>query len=164
MRAIGAGNQVDDVQTAGIRSVADGWALVPARSMQTGSEQAAGADVLCLTDGEAVGCAPADGASTTGVGLVSATTTRTNMVGLVPDRVSSVRFTPTDGDAVTSSVSSNFFALSVPETAPERTIEAPSGYEGGSEILAPPAPAGGTVQWLDGNGDVVGPAAKAVGG
>ncbi len=164
VRAIGAGNQVDDVQTDGIRSVATGWALVPAKSMQSGPGLNANTDVLCLTDGQSVGCSPTSSAITNGVGVVSASPTKTSIAGLVPDGVSAVRFMPDGGNPVKVTVASNFFSLSVSQNARGKTIKAPPGYEGGSEIPAPPMPVNGTLQWLDNDGNVIGPAHQPIGG
>lgn len=163
VRAVGAGNQVDDVQTDGIRSVADGWALVPAKSMQAAPGRNANTDVLCLTDGQTIGCTPTTSAATNGLGVVSASATQTSIVGLVPDGVSAVRFTPAGGNAVKVTVASNFFSLSVPQTAPASTIKAPPGYTHGSKVPAPPMPVNGTLQWLDDSGVVTGPAQQAIG-
>ena len=163
VHAIGAGNQVDDVQTNGIRSVAPGWALVPAKSLQTAPGARAGEDVLCLTDGQTVGCTPTSRATTNGVGMLSASSTQTSIVGLVPDGVSAARFSPISGNAITAAVASNFFSLRVSQTAPARTIKAPPGYQGGSDVPGPPMPVEGTLQWLDDSGDVIGPAQQTIG-
>ena len=56
----------------------------------------------------------------------------------------------------------NFYALSVPETAPARRIKAPPGYNGPSTIPGPRMPISGTLQWLNSNGDVVGPSKPAL--
>jgi hypothetical protein len=46
LTAVGAGNQVDGVQTDGIRSVANGWALFPAKSVKSGPSQTS--DTSCV--------------------------------------------------------------------------------------------------------------------
>ena len=153
LRAVGAGNQVDRVQTSGIRAVGDGWALVPARSMQTGPSMKADEDVLCLTDGTTIGCAPTASVVERGLEVVSASAAAgTQIVGLVPDGIEAVRFTPSSGRAVESQARSNLFSLSAAELAPPRRINAPPGYNGPSVIDGPPLPVAGTVQWLDGGG------------
>lgn len=163
LHAIGAGNQVDDVQTNGIRSVASGWALVPAKSLQTAPGHRSSEDVLCLTDGETVGCAPTSSAATNGVGMLSASSTETSIAGLVPDGVSAARFIPLGGKAITAAVASNFFSLHASQIAPASTIKAPPGYQGRSEIPGPPMPVEGTMQWLDDGGNVIGPVQQTVG-
>lgn len=162
LTTVGASNQIDGVQTDGIRSPADGWALVPAKSVKTGPSTTTG-DVLCLTNGRAIGCASADTVSTQGASLLSASSTRTSLAGIVPDGVARVRFTPDAGAPVEANVTSNFFSLSVPQTAPPETIKAPPGYNGPSEIAGPPMPAAGIVRWLDRNGQAIGPARQRLG-
>jgi hypothetical protein len=58
------------------------------------------------------------------------------------------------GAPVEVAVQSNFYALSVPEIAPPRRVEAP---DGSSTIPGPPMPIEGTLDWLDGDGRVIGP-------
>lgn len=155
--AIGAGNQVDRVQTAGIRALGTGWALVPAKAMQTSPSARVDEDVLCITNGEAIGCSPSRNVRTTGVQLTLATASATEIAGVVPDGVANVRFTPTGGAAVTAKPSGNFYDLRIDQVAPERMIDAPPGSDGPARIPGPPAPASGTLQWLDVHGAVVGP-------
>jgi hypothetical protein len=157
LTTVGAGNQVDRVQTDGIRSLADGWALVPAQSVKTGPSTTSG-NALCLTNGRAIGCSPASSIRTQGVGLLSADSTHTSLAGVVPDAVARVRFRPATGTSVTAEVASNFFSLSVAQTAPSGTVKAPPGYSGPSTIPGPPMPVQGTLQWLDSDGQVIGPA------
>lgn len=156
VKVIGAGNQVAGVQTEFIRSVADRWALVPAKSVTTGPSSTA-SDQLCLTDGTSIACGPASSVGTTGITALSATTTETRYAGLVPDGVARVRFTTKTGARETAEVASNFFSLNVSEVAPPRMIDAPPGFEGPSRIPGPPTPVAGTLQWLDRNGRVIGP-------
>ncbi|MCZ4492665.1 MAG: hypothetical protein JWP53_1596 [Conexibacter sp.] len=152
------GDQVDGVQVDAIRSLKAGWALVPAKSVQTGPSATA-TDQLCFTNGEEITCGPAPSLSTTGVGgsTASATKGETTYTGLVPDGVSGVRFTPKDGKPVEVAVASNFYELVIPQIAPSRMMDAPAGFEGPARIPAPPAPVSGTLQWLDSHGAVVGP-------
>ena len=154
LRAIG--NQIDDVQTAAIRTLRNGWILVPANTVKTGPDTAS-SDQLCITNGGVVACAPAASAGQTGVALISANATETRLVGLVPDHVARIRFTLADGRSLESDVGSNFYELAVPEVAPATSIKAPPGYDGPSTIPAPPRPIAGTVSWLNSNGQVIGP-------
>lgn len=154
LRAIG--NQIDDVQTAAIRALRNGWILVPANTVKTGPDRAS-SDQLCITNGGVVACGPAASAGQTGVALVGASATETTLVGLVPDGVVRVRFTRADGSSVEIDVGSNFYDLAVPEVAPAASIKAPAGYDGPSTIPAPPRPIAGTVSWLNSNGRVIGP-------
>jgi hypothetical protein len=71
IKAIGMGNQVDRVQLKGVRMVAPGWALVPAKAAQTAPGALTAQDQLCLTDGEDVGCANAETARAFAVGWSS---------------------------------------------------------------------------------------------
>jgi hypothetical protein len=150
------GNQINDVQTAGIRALRNGWVLVPANTVKTGPDEASSSQ-LCITNGGVVACSPAASAGETGVALVSASATETRLVGLVPDGVARVRFTRADGGFVESDVQSNFYDLSVPEVAPTASVKAPAGYDGPSTIPAPPRPIAGSVSWLNGDGQVIGP-------
>lgn len=154
LRAIG--NQINDVQTAGIRALHNGWILVPANTVKTGAAEASSGQ-LCITNGGVVACAPAASVDGTGVALVSANATETRLVGLVPDGVVRVRFTRADGGSVESDVGSNFYDLSVPEVAPAASVKAPAGYDGPSTIPAPPRPIAGTVSWLSSNDQLIGP-------
>jgi hypothetical protein len=162
LTTVGSGNQIDGVQTDGIRSLADGWALVPAKSVATGPGKTT-SDVICLTNGRAIGCTPADSVSTEGAGFLSASSTSTSLAGVVPDGVARVRFTPDEAPPVEARVTSNFYSLSVRQTAPSATVKAPPGYKGPAEIPGPPMPAAGTVQWLDDKGQVIGPAQQRLG-
>jgi hypothetical protein len=116
-----------------------------------------------LTNAQDIGCSPASLVSTQGVGLLSASSTHTKLAGIVPDGVTKVRFTPDTGTPVEANVASNFFSLSVPETTPSRTVKAPDAYTGAPEIPGPPMPIPGTLQWLDGNGRIIGPAQQRLG-
>lgn len=156
LTAVGAGNQVDRVQTHGIRAVAPGWAVVPAKAMKTTPAAHADEDVLCLTNGDVIGCSASDRAATTGIQLTTASEGQTTIAGLVPDRVSGVRFVRAEGGSVEADVASNFFAVSVRKAGSQRTIKAPPGYEHGSRIPAPPTPATGTLEWLDDDRNVIG--------
>ncbi len=156
---VGAGNQIDRVQTDGIRSPANGWALVPATSIKSGPATTT-TDVLCLTDGQAIGCSPATSIRTQGLALLSASRSHTSLAGVVPDGVAKVRFIPDTGAPVEADVASNFFSLSVAQTAPSRTVKAPPGSNGPSRIPGPPMPVRGTVQWLNRHGVVIGPAER----
>ena len=159
LRAIG--NQIDDVQTAAIRALRNGWILVPANTVKTGPNQAS-SDQLCITNGGVVACAAAASAGQTGVALISASMTETKLVGLVPDSVARIRFTRADGRSVERDVGSNFYDLAVPEVAPAASIKAPPGYDGPSTIPAPPRPIAGTVSWLDSDGQVIGPTPRTI--
>jgi hypothetical protein len=161
LTSVGAGNQVDQIQTDGIRSVADGWALVPAKSVKTGPSKAA-TDELCLTDGQTVACSRASTVGSQGVVVVTAGSGQTNIAGIAPDGVAEVRFTPNAGPPAESRVASNFFALSIPQTAPGTMIKAPPGYNGPSKIPGPPMPTPGTIQWVTDAGKIVGPAKQRI--
>jgi hypothetical protein len=154
--AVGMGNQIDGVQTDSIRALAAGWALVPAKRVKTGPAETSD-DELCITDGQAIGCSPASAVREHGVGVRLATTTHTSLSGVVPDAVARVRFIPAEGTATEVPAESNFYSLSVPKTAPSPPVSAPAGYDGPSVIPGPPMPVGGTIQWLDRQGRVIGP-------
>lgn len=152
-----SGTVINGVQTASIRALADGWALVPATSVQTGPGVSRG-DQLCFTNGSSTTCGSANRLASSGIASSEATTTSTTFTGLVPDGVASVRFAGADGTRKTAAVTSNFYELVVNEVAPPTMIDAPQGYDGSAQIPAPPMPVAGTVDWLDANGSVIGPA------
>jgi hypothetical protein len=157
IKAIGIGNQVDRVQTEAIRAVSSEWALVPAMEVRSGVD-AISTEQLCLTNGETVGCTSVESFTKNGLGVLSASKTRTMLAGLVPDGVDRVRFAPKTGDAAEATIQGNFFSLSVPQTGPSAPIKAPPGYAGPDTIPGPPMPVAGTLQWVDSDGNVVGPA------
>jgi hypothetical protein len=150
------GNQTDGVQTAGIRSLADGWILVPAARVKTGPDTTS-ANQLCFTDGTALTCGPATGVAHAGITGSSTDSRSTEQTGLVPDGVARVRFLPDGAAPVEAAVTSNFFKLVVSQIAPPRTMKAPEGFKGPSEIPAPPTPLPGHFEWLNADGEVVGP-------
>ncbi len=151
--------EVSGVQTDSIRSLGRGWALVPVTSLRTGVDRAE-SDALCITDGETIACGPAATASKNGIAMTSAAPSGTRFSSLVPDGVARVRFTPDGGTPVEVDATSNFVTLSVPDLQPAHLIRAPEGYDGPSMIPGPPIPVDGTVEWIDQNGRVVGPAQK----
>lgn len=163
VQAIGMGNQVDRVQTEGIRMVAPGWAVVPAKVAQTAPSDVAARDQLCLTDGDDVGCTNAQTATSNGVGILTASMDATHLTGLVPDGVASVRFTPDSGPAVEATTTNGFFELTVPSSRTMPAVKAPAGYDGPATVPGPPAPAAGTLTWLDSSGRAIGPADPAIG-
>jgi hypothetical protein len=163
IKAIGMGNQLYRVQLKGIRMVASGWALVPAKAAQTAPGGVTAQDQLCLTNGEKVGCANAQTAKANGVGLLTASKAATRLTGLVPDGVARVRFTPDSGSPVEVAVTGGFYQLTVPSVRSLPAIKAPPGSDGRSTIPGPPAPASGTLTWLDTSGKAVGPANPVIG-
>jgi hypothetical protein len=156
LRTVGAGNQVEGVQTGSIRLLADGVALVPAKAVRNGPSTTS-KDQLCLTDGKSITCGSASSVGASGITGIAASRTTTRYTGLVPDGVARVRFTPRTGTAAEVAVTSNFYSLSVPQTAPPGMIDAPEGFDGPSRIPGPPMPVPGTIEWLDADGHVVGP-------
>ena len=163
IKAIGMGNQLDRVQTDGIRMVAPGWALVPAKVAQTRPGGATAQDQICLTDGNEVGCTNAETADANGVGILTASKTETHLTGLVPDGVARIRFTPESGAAVEALTAGGFYDLTVSSARAVSAVKAPPGYDGAATIPGPPAPAPGKLTWLDARGKVVGPADPVIG-
>ncbi|MBJ7330661.1 MAG: hypothetical protein JHC95_12250 [Solirubrobacteraceae bacterium] len=155
------GDQVDGVQTAGIRSLSPGWALVPVKRVYTGPDQVSN-DELCITNGALIACAPAAATNATGVALITANPKATKFRGLVPDKVTSVRFVPADGRKPTmGAVTSNFYSLMVAGGADPGRVKAPPGYKGGDTIPGPPMPLQGRIEWLNESGEAVGPTSGA---
>jgi hypothetical protein len=106
LRAVGAGHLVDGIQTAGIRALSDGWALVPATSVQSGPNAAPG---LCLANAQQLACGQNQMVKRIGMGGSAASASATEFFGLVPDGVAKVRFTPVDGAPATTDVDANFY-------------------------------------------------------
>jgi hypothetical protein len=155
--------QFTGVQTNSIRALRDGWALVTTASVAAGPGRSLD-DALCITDGEGIACGSASAVRDRGVSMIAASATATTVVGLVPDEVARVRFTPSQGRASTVEASSNFFSLSVPQTKPRDMIAAPKdeSWTGPTMIEGPPMPVAGTLEWLAADGRVVGPADRSL--
>jgi hypothetical protein len=155
--------QFTGVQTESIRALRDNWALVPAASVATGPDRTL-ENALCITDGEGTACGPANAVRDRGIHMISSSATATTVVGLVPDGVTRVRFTPAKGRAATVTAGSNFFSLSVPETQARDTIPAPDdkSWTGPAKIEGPPMPVEGSLEWLAADGSVVGPSQPSV--
>jgi hypothetical protein len=146
------------VQVDGIRAVSPEYALVPIKGMRT--PQRTLGPMLCLLGGGGSGCNFTRSVARSGVALVSAGFKHgTRFVGIVPDGVARVRFTPAGGAPTAVAVHDNFYALHVPQLAPPgRRIAAPPGSTGSDQTIpAPPMPAAGRLVWLDAGGKVVGP-------
>ena len=151
------GHPLGGVQLDTVRALSQRWILAPAELLDTG--RGTTSDQLCITNGEAVACSKAADVDTTGVGVSAAYADTTVLAGLVPDRVATVRFVTTNGTPVKVNAHNNFYSLSVGETMPRRMIPAPkaSTYNGPAMIPSPPTPIGGTLDWLDADGRVIGP-------
>lgn len=156
-------SQFAGVQTDSIRALRDGWALVPTASVGAGPGRSV-LDALCITDGEGTACGPASAVRERGITMMAASASATTVVGLVPDGVTRVRFTPTKGSAATVAAKSNFFSLSVPQTQTRDTIAAPKDdtWTGPAMIEGPPMPVAGSLEWLAGDGRAVGPTDSSV--
>jgi hypothetical protein len=128
-----AGGTIDNVQVDSIRALSEHYALIPHASVRRSGA------MLCVVGGGGAVCSPADGVAEHGVISIS----DTRVVGVVPDGVARVRFTPDGGKPVRASVRGNFFALRIPGHRP-------------TNVITPPR--GGRLEWLDADGEVVGPA------
>ena len=151
------GHPLGGVQLEAIRALSAQWILAPAELLDTG--RGTTSDQLCITNGEAIACSKAADVNTIGLGVSGANADTTKLAGLVPDRVATIRFVTTDGTTVKVSAHNNFYSLSVDETMPRRMIPAPkaSTYNGPATIPSPPTPIGGTLDWLDARGRIIGP-------
>lgn len=153
LQVVGAGDLADGVQTAGIRALGGGWALVPVTSVKAPAGDGPG---LCLANGEQLACGQAEMVNRIGMSGASASRTHTEHFGLVPDGVRRVRFIPAGGDPVSVAVDSNFFLLRVAGSSSAGSVTPPAGYTGPA-IAPPPMPVAGRIEWLDQAGAVVGP-------
>jgi len=147
--------QTDQVQTSSIRALAPGVALIPIGALRL-SPGHPERDQLCVVSKAMIGCNPASLASTQGVGYRLGGPAGTRLIGVVPDWVARVRFTPKGGAPAEVSVASNFYRISVPQFQRGWRVPPPPG-SGRRPSRLPPQPANGVVQWLDVHGAAVGP-------
>jgi hypothetical protein len=150
------------VQVDGIRAVSPDYALVPIGGIRVpviqGVPRPRTAPMICLFGGGGSACDYVDQIATLGVAFVAAGRTGTRFVGLVPDGVARVRFTPVGGRAREVEVHDNFYELRIPQLGPSgRPVTPPKGYHGTLPIPAPPEPAHGELDWLDAAGRVIHP-------
>jgi hypothetical protein len=153
-----AGREMVGVQVDGIRAVSPAYALVPIRGIRTPHRKLR--PMLCLLGGGGAGCNYVSAVARSGVELVSAGFAHgTRFVGIVPDGVARVRFTPVGEAPTVVAVHDNFYKLRVPQLGPPGPgIAPPPGYTGPDRTIpAPPEPARGRLEWLDAGGKVVGP-------
>jgi hypothetical protein len=142
------------VQVDGIRAVSPDYALVPIKGMRTPTETLG--PMLCLLGGGGSACNSAGDVARSGVILVSAGFAHgTRFVGIVPDGVARVRFTPAGAAPAAVTVHDNFYELRVPQLGRGVRVTPPKGYSG--SIPSPPEPAHGRLDWLDAAGAVIGP-------
>jgi hypothetical protein len=151
------GPHQNEVQTADVRSPAAGWALIPLNAVDEGPNGTA-TNQICLADTTGMVCTPANMIATHGLLSSDVGASSTTLAGLTPDGVSQVRFTPDNGDPVQTNVTDNFFELHIASTTPQGTVVVPpdvAAKTGHTTAPAPPAPAPGTLEWLDANGQVI---------
>lgn len=149
-----AGGPIDGVQVDGVRALGSGYALIPVTKF--GPNLGAG---LCVAGHGGSGCGQIERAPRTGVSTESAGPDSTHFVGVVPDGVVRVRFTPDGGAPIETTVRDNFYELRTTATGKRGRIDPPKGYTGRTgpdgKIEAPPMPAHGRLEWIDAAGNVV---------
>jgi len=149
-----AGGAVDGIQVDAVRALSKNYALVPVTKVEGGSEP-----MLCIMGGGGSGCGRASSVREHGVSSLSGGPNGTHWVGVVPDGVARVRFTPDGGTPKDSIVRENFYEIRVPEHAPETRIRPPKGWKApvGEDGMIPGAggPASGTIEWFDSAGKVI---------
>lgn len=153
----GANAQLQDPDLDSLRAVGDGAAVITAKL----SDPVRGVtEQVCLIVGDLTGCAAAGSFPATGLQVRSANGDGvTRVVGLVPDGVVKVRFVPIDGPAVTASVANNHYSLKIAKTQPTPAPTNVRSPVAGAPTTPPPTPVGGTAEWLNQSGAVVGPKA-----
>jgi hypothetical protein len=153
LRYVGQG--VDRVQIEGVRALSRNYALVPVG--QFGPQPGPG---ICLIGAGGGECAPVSTVPEHGVTGSAAGQNGTHFVGIVPDRIVRVRFTPAGGQPVDAAVNQNFYELRYDGVASSRA-QPPKGWNGSvgddGKIEGAPMPARGRLEWLDASGKVVGP-------
>lgn len=141
------GPPTEDVQVDGVRALNARYALVP---MARGPR-------LCVIGSGGSACSPVDMVPRHGIASISAGKQGTTYVGVVPDGVARVRFTPEAGQPVEVVVRENFYELRIRTTAPPGRVSPPAGWNGpkgkDGKIEGPPMPAYGKLEWIDGNGN-----------
>jgi hypothetical protein len=155
-----ASSQMVGVELDGIRAVSANYALVPIKRLQDSPENFG--PLLCLFGGGGVACGRARDVAAQGVtSLTAGPKHGTQYVGVVPDGVARVRFTPDGGTPVESVVRDNFYELRTPQLGPAGSARPPKTYTGprrkDGTIAGGPMPTPGRLEWLDAHGSVVGP-------
>ena len=150
-----AGGAVDGVQVDGVRALNPRYALVPVTEMGDRAGPA-----LCVMGSGGAACAPVASVREHGVTMISGGHGETRYVGVVPDGVAAVRFTPDGGRPVVVAVRENFYELRISISAPPGRVNPPKGFTGpvgkDGRIVGPPMPAQGKLEWLDAGGNVIG--------
>ena len=151
LRYVGQG--VDGVQIEGVRALSRNYALVPVKQFGDGPG-------ICLMGAGGSECAPVGTVPEHGVTGSAAGQDGTHFVGIVPDGIVRVRFTPTEGQAVEVVVYDNFYDLRYDAVASSRA-DPPSDWRGqvgdDGKIAGAPLPAQGRLEWLNATGKIVGP-------
>lgn len=153
-------SNLNGVQTADIRVLANGSVLVPAEApdLPPGQFYPAGG-VLCLVRTDGASCVPAKSVRSRGLFSIQVSTeTGTSVSGLVPDGVATVRYSPKDGAPVDARVDTNFFQVTVPQSTPTAPVPAPAELTEATGKQSLPGgvnPAAGSLEWLDANGAVI---------
>ena len=151
---------MDGVQVDGIRALSPNYALVPLTTLG-GPDSFDRRPMLCVAGGGGIACNWAHDVAKRGVTSHSGGKKGTHYVGLVPDGVARVRFSPFGGTPADSEVRENFFEIRVPENGPTRSVRPPKGYKGPTDgngmLPGPPEPANGRLEWFDASGKLVGP-------
>jgi hypothetical protein len=146
-----AGGAADGVQVDAVRALSKDYALVPVTKSEGRSEQ-----MLCIMGGGGGACGPAARIRERGISSLSGGPNGTHWVGVVPDGVARVRFTPDGGRPKDSVVRENFYEIRVPEHGPEGRTPPPKGWKGPTDkdgmIPGPGGPANGTIEWFDAAG------------
>jgi hypothetical protein len=149
-----AGGIVDDVQVDGVRALSQDYALVPV--LQIGGRRE---PTLCVMGGGGSACGPISHVREHGVSSLSGGPKGTHVVGVVPDGVTRVRFTPDGGNPTDSIVRRNFYDIRVPESSPAGRVQPPEEYAGPTgkdgKIPGPGGPASGTLEWFDASGNII---------
>ena len=148
------GGEISGVQVDSVRALSPNYALVPA--IKAGTRTAGN---VCILGSGGGTCAPAASVAEQGVAMSSGGLKGSHYIGVVPDRVARVRFTPNGGAPVEADVRDNFYDLRTAEHSPAGRVDAPPGVKTGPDgkVAGPGGPAHGLLEWLDASGRVIGP-------
>ncbi len=140
-RLTSIGRPTNGVQVDGIRALTPNYALVPIMTVGGGTDRG---PMLCVAGGGGMACNWVRDVAKWGVSSSSGGNKGSHYVGVVPDGVVRVRFSPVGGKPVDSEARENFYEIRVPQNGPTGPVRPPAGYKGPTDgngmLPGPPSP------------------------
>lgn len=156
LRYFGGQGGGNGLQVDAARALTKNFVLVPVQSF--GFRKDAG-PALCLAGSGGVSCTPIDSVAANGVSFSMGGKRLSAWIGVVPDTVATVRFTPETGRAVEYAVRDNFYEIRIHTNTSPGRVDPPPGWKGpkgkDGKIDGPPMPVNGKLEWLAADGKVV---------